>query len=579
MVFSNLGGIYYTESYEERDYDDGGSIPCFIGRTINPRKDWSVNAQAELYREKAIDELYKEKALEELASATPPVENPTEAQITAKIEELKADSANAPTEAQILERVTQITGSNDANRKPTANEISTRAEKLKNDEVAKHRINQLQVFTNFSQVNKSTLDEEGKLEGLGNYETDWWDNPLLSCIHDFCEEVQMMTEEYVACPYFYVIDLGLADTLDQWIASIETSKSKREIDFEVYVGFDGVKDTKMTEATSDDVVDDETNWSVYESFILAVNYDLYVNRQFIGDFRKAFFTVPLKYDKDPKVTVNGVEEDNPGYNKYYGPWYYKENYKAIDKELIKLAGDLTGLNNNGTVDIYDSFFTKSDETDEYDGTVSYKSTNSISKSRTYIVEPLNFGHTIGRISITPYDMEPGYYEYNMLDVSDIILRKPSEQLKLQLGGVIFNHLEETSDEEYVKINRTQAVSSNLIEHPPDALFQARHLCDELLTRLFDTCYPQLKNKETETNISYLQTEINKVVNDAIGDGDFIPPYTIDNETKGTAIQVTEADDDAYDLMLTGTIQPVNCTYTINIVAQINDAKIQLTQNG
>lgn len=575
MVFGNLGGIYYTESYEEKNYDYGGAIPCFIGRTINPQKDWTTPATVELYREKATEELYKAKATEELANATPPVTEPTTAQLNAKIEELKADSSKAPTESEITAKADEIMTGDDTSLKPTENEITARATKLKEDEVAKHRINELQLFTNFSQVNKTTLAEDGKLEGLGSYNEEWWDNPLLSVIHDFCEEADMMTEEFVACPYFYVIDLGLADTLDQWIASIETSKIKKEIDFEVYVGFDRVKDTKMTEDTTDDVVDDATNWAVYESFILAVNYDLVVNRQYIGDFRKAFYTVPFKIDTDAK-TDDGTM-DNPGYNKYYGPWYYKENYKAIDKELIKLATDLTGLNNSQNVNIYDSFFTVNDETDEYTGTVSYESSNTISKSRTYIIEPLNFGYTIGRIATTPYDMEPGYYEYNMLDEADIIMRRPSEQLKLQVAGVIFNHLEETSDEEYIKINRTQAVSSNLMEHPPDALYQARHLCDELLTRLFDTCYPQLKNKETETNIDYLQTEINKVVNDAIGDGDFIPPYTINNENKGTQMTVSESDEDAYDLQLNGTIQPVNCTYTINIIAQINDAKVQVRE--
>ena len=42
------------------------------------------------------------------------------------------------------------------------------------------------------------------------------------------------------------------------------------------------------------------------------------------------------------------------------------------------------------------------------------------------------------------------------------------------------------------------------------------------------------------------------------------------------MSVQESAEDAYDLELVGMIQPVNCTYSIHIVAQINDAKIKVT---
>ena len=490
MVFNKLGGIYYNETYEVSKLDYGGSIPCFIGRTIN------------------LDYL--------------------------DAEEQKKTGAKR-TKAQI-----------------------------KQEEESKRKLNQLLIFNNFTQANRNTLDTEGQMEGLGDYETEKEQNPLLKFVHDFCEETKMMTEEYVACPYFYVIDLGCADTLSQWINATEVAKTKREIDFEVYIGFDNVMDTSTETPTV----------ASYESFILAVNYDLVMNRQVVGDFRKAFYT------------INRIDPDT---KKYQDDTYYKTNYKdkingevivkGTDSDLKDLAKDITGMNNTtgGQNNVYDTYFTKNVTTDDYTGTITALTTNTISKSRTYICEPLHFGHTVGRISITPYDMEPGYYAYNTLTTEDIILRKPNEQLQLQMAGVIFNHLEETSVEEYIKINRTQSVSSNMTTHPPDSLFQARNLCDELLTRIFDACYPQLKNKETETNIGYLQTQINKVVNDAIVDGDFIGPYTVGNERKGTLMSVQESTEDAYDIELVGMLQPVNCTYTIHIIAQINDAKIQVIE--
>ena len=498
MAFNKLGGVYYTETYEISKEDFGGSIPCFIGRTINPNKDYTEQARANL-----------------VAGGT---------------------------------------------ATPNETAINTEATRLKTEELAKHKINTLQIFYNFEQANRNTLTD-GKLDGLGNYETEKEQNPLLNFIHDFCEETKMMTEEYVACPYFYVIDLGDATDISSWISSIETSKIKREIDFEVYVGFEDVQDTTANATAK------------IEDFILAVNNELVTNRQQIGDFRKAFYTKLHRYTQEDYTADNTLTVRN-----YANNSYYVKNYKTIDNELITLAKNLTGLNNTtgGQNNIYDTSFHTNTETQTYDG-ITKGTTNTISKSRTYIIEPLWYGKTVGRISITPYDMEPGYYEYNTLTVDDIILRKPSEKLAMQVGGVIFNHLEEISTEEYVKINRTQSVSSNLTQHPPDALFQARNLCDELVTRLFDVVYPQIKNKETETNITYLQTNVNKVVNDAIGDGDFIPPYTIGNERKGTFMSVQESEEDAYDLELIGMIQPVNCTYSIHIVAQINDAKIKVTQ--
>ena len=516
MAFNKLGGIYYTETTEIIPLDNGGSIPCFIGRTINPLK----------LREEAEEQAYIEKAKTLLGGT------PTEAQIQTKVAELKA--------------------STETSDKPSESDITSKYTPLKATALEGRKINQLQVFNNFTQVNRSVSNG-----GLGLYDDEKEQNPLLNFINEFCEETDLMTEEYVACPYFYVIDLGTAESLTDWIASIETSKSKKEIDFEVYIGWD----TTLTTTTTDNVttknitsatIKDGNNNADFVSFILAVNYDLIANRQPNGDFRKAFYTLQ-KIGSD---------------NNYCNNLYYKEHYTTIDKELIDFTALL--VNNN------DTQFHLNETTNSYDG-ITNETTNTISKSRVYVAEPLHFGKTIGRIAITPYDMEPGYYAYNTLDIDDIILRKPQEKIALQVGGVIFNHLEETSTEEYVKINRTQSVSSRLVNHPSDSLFQSRHLVDYLITKVFDAVYPQIKNKETETNIEYLRTQVNKIVNDAIADGDFIAPYVVNNERKGTFLNVQESSEDAYDLEVVGMVQPVNCTYTIHIIAQINDAKVKITE--
>lgn len=537
MVFNTLGGIYYTETYEISKLDYGGSIPCFIGRTINPSKDYTKDATELAYRAKAITEL-KSASTSYTGAAITEAEQ-TEENIQAQIQVLKALPS-------------------DDSRHPDSAAINAQKNTAKANDIAKHKINELQVFYNFDQVNRTTLTD-GKLDGLGDYNTEKEQNPLLNVIHDFCEETKMMTEEYVACPYFYVIDLGMADTITPWINSIETSKIKREIDMEIYVGFEGVTDTITTNGNTSTVTVNP------EDFILAVNYELYVNRQTIGDFRKAFHTKLHTYTTEEATTDTTLTA-----GAYAPNTYYKKHYKALDSELITLAKNLTGANNTN-----DQLFHTNETTGTYDS-ITTLNTNTISKSRTYLCEPLWYGKTVGRISITPYDMEPGYYEYNTLTSEDIILRRPNERLQLQMAGVIFNQLEETSANEYVKINRTQSVSSNLTTHPPDSLYQSRHLTDELITKLFDAVYPQIKNKETETNIAYLQTQINKIVNDAIAQGDFVAPYMVNNERKGTFFNLQESSEDAYDLEVIGMAQPVNCTYSIHIIAQINDARIKVT---
>ena len=96
MTFNKLGGIYYNETTEINKIDYGGSIPCFIGRTINP-------------------EYLKTQTVEADSTANPPVEA------------------------------------------VTYSSLKTQAE-------TGRKINQLQMFTNFEQVNRSV--ENG---GLGDY--------------------------------------------------------------------------------------------------------------------------------------------------------------------------------------------------------------------------------------------------------------------------------------------------------------------------------------------------------------------------------------------------------------------------
>jgi len=189
-------------------------------------------------------------------------------------------------------------------------------------------------------------------------------------------------------------------------------------------------------------------------------------------------------------------------------------------------------------------------------------------SRIGICEPLLFGKTMARICCTPSNTEPGFYEYRSVQPGTFKDRTKVEMLALQNAGIIFNRDEHINGNVYPKINLCTSTSfaKPVGSRPADALFHARFNADSLLREVFEACYSQIKANESATNLAYLQTRINKIVNDRVAAEEFIK---YDEKTEaGTKLIVQQSDADPYSLIITGQMQPQKCTVAIEVEATV-----------
>lgn len=218
----------------------------------------------------------------------------------------------------------------------------------------------------------------------------------------------------------------------------------------------------------------------------------------------------------------------------------QETLKEYDARLKKLSNDLRS---------------------NYGGAFLYK------LSRFGLCEELLFGKTMARICCTPYNTEPGYYKYRSV-VPDTFNKRLKEDMKsLQDNGIIFNRDEQVNGTKYPRINLCVSCAfGSTTDRPADALFHARFNSDDLLREVFEVCFKQIKRNESETNIAYLQSDINRIVNTRVMNEEMIG---YDDRTEiGTRLIVTESNDEPYNLIVTGQIQPVKCTIAIRVEATI-----------
>ena len=192
--------------------------------------------------------------------------------------------------------------------------------------------------------------------------------------------------------------------------------------------------------------------------------------------------------------------------------------------------------------------------------------NGFRYSRVGICEPLLFGKTIARICCTPNNTEPGYYTYRSVETGTFNKRTKAEMLDLQNAGIIFNNDEHINDKIYPKINLCVSTSFARNPRPADSMFHARFNADSLLRDVFEACYNQIKANESATNIAYLQTRVNKLVNDRVVSEEMVK-YN-EKTGKGTKLIVTATEDDPYRLVVSGQIHPIKCTIAILINATV-----------
>lgn len=126
---------------------------------------------------------------------------------------------------------------------------------------------------------------------------------------------------------------------------------------------------------------------------------------------------------------------------------------------------------------------------------------------------------------------------------------------MQDAGIIFIRDKIANSEIHPRINLavSSAFATTPESRPNDALLHARRNVDNLVRRVYDTLYSQLKRNETETNLSFLQSDIDVVVEEEIRKG-----YMKD----GTELEVLESETNPYDLKVEGVAVPVNSTLLI-----------------
>lgn len=187
-------------------------------------------------------------------------------------------------------------------------------------------------------------------------------------------------------------------------------------------------------------------------------------------------------------------------------------------------------------------------------------------SRIGIIEPLIAGKHFARICVTPANTEPGFYEFRTVEPGTFKDRTKAQMLALQNAGIIFGRDEHVNDEVYPKMNLCVATSFRKTARPADSLFHARFNADDLLREVFSACYKQIKANESVTNIAYLQTRINKIVNDRVSAEEMIK---WDEKTgQGTKLTASQSNDDPYSIVVSGQMHPQKCTIAINVTATL-----------
>lgn len=179
----------------------------------------------------------------------------------------------------------------------------------------------------------------------------------------------------------------------------------------------------------------------------------------------------------------------------------------------------------------------------------------LQKSRIILCEPTSFAKDVARVCVTPYYDEPGFYEFRTISTGVYNKRTDAQELTLQNAGILFVRDELTRIKTYPKINLavSTAFAKDPSDRPNDALLHARRNTDNLIRRIYDVCYTQLKRNETETNLCHLQTDIDTIVDEEISKGRMM---------KGTQVLVNESNSDPYSLTVDGNAVPVNSTLGI-----------------
>lgn len=386
---------------------------------------------------------------------------------------------------------------------------------------------------------------EGGITQNGDEDTDLKDNPLLRLLKGYFTETNPTDTESICPPYIYVINLGNTVTdIATWESAFEASKAYRDITLECYYGMENITATSEKSGIQQGI--DAAHTSLKDK---AKHLNL----------RRGFTTIKVTNDEAPALTNNIINSNNNS-----------------DKSNNSDKNNSNKNNNNNK--IVKSNIINSIAGTEYDSDLKTLAVANKSYNRIRIIEPQYFGRFMGRVCSTPIGEEMGYYQFNSINPGVFAARTPEQMLDLQSSGVIFGRDEYSASTFYPKINLGVATNfaQGVNNRPADSLDSARRIADWMLQQVFDLCYPQIKARETFSNIAQLQTKINTLIQRAISNG-YVVKYDEKENPEGTYLDVIESDDNPYAMIVQGNIQPINCTIAINVDATITQPPLRAAE--
>jgi hypothetical protein len=364
-------------------------------------------------------------------------------------------------------------------------------------------------------------------------------NPLLRILKDYFTELDLNDSESICPPYIYVADMGVGNDLSRWKEYFEKSRVYKDITFEVYYGMNNIQEGGLQAG-----IDAAMEYIKTKAKAL--------------DLRRGFTTTKIiePEDNSNKVSVNDNKSNN------------NKSNNSNDKN------NNSNKNNNVNNKLNNNVFTLDNEDTELIN-LAYKNSEY---NRIRVIEPELFGKHIARFCSTPVGEEVGFYQFNTVSPGTFKDRTPTQMLELQNGGVIFGRDEYSASKFYPKINLGVATNfaQGLNNRPADSLDSARRIADWMLQQVFDLCYPQIKARETFSNLAHLQNKINTLIQEAINNG-YVVKYDEDTNPEGTYLEVIESDNNPYAMIVQGQIQPMNCTIAINVDATITQPAIKAAE--
>lgn len=201
-----------------------------------------------------------------------------------------------------------------------------------------------------------------------------------------------------------------------------------------------------------------------------------------------------------------------------------------------------------------ALFTVEDATDEEMMKITDDSSATyIQKSRIWPCVPDFYPEQCARFCLTPYDEEPGYFDFRSVSADEVIVRTEDQEELLQNAGINFIRIEMEGNIEHAKLNLGVSSAMACAERPSDVLPHFRRNTDNLLRKIHVGCYPQLKRKELRGNFKLLQTDVDDIVDKEISKGAM---------QKGTKSIVSESEASAPQLYIKTISKPVNATLYI-----------------